>query len=53
MANWTIARPGQIEAAGDVNALFLKVFAGEVLATFDKKNVMLPITQVRTISSGK
>lgn len=53
MANWTIARPGQIEAAGDENALFLKVFSGEVLATFDKKNVMLPITQVQTIPSGK
>jgi len=34
-------------------ALFLKVFAGEVLTTFETNTVMLPLHTVRTISSGK
>jgi hypothetical protein len=33
--------------------LFLKVFAGEVLTTFEANNVMMPLHRVRTISSGK
>ena len=38
--------------ATDTN-LFLKVFAGEVLTTFETNTVMLPLHTVRTISSGK
>lgn len=53
MANASPTRVGQINAAGDVDALFLKVFAGEVLTSFEDENVALPRTQVRTISSGK
>lgn len=34
-------------------ALFLKLFAGEVLTAFEEQNVMLPVTTVRTINSGK
>jgi|694.fasta_scaffold15641_5 hypothetical protein len=34
-------------------ALFLKVFAGEVLTTFETSTVMLPLHTVRTISEGK
>jgi hypothetical protein len=34
-------------------ALFLKVFAGEVLTTFETNTVMLPLHTVRTISEGK
>ena len=34
-------------------ALFLKVFAGEVLTTFECNSVMLPLHMVRTITSGK
>jgi len=33
--------------------LFLKVFSGEVLASFGRENQMLNMTTVRTISSGK
>ena len=33
--------------------LFLKVFSGEVLTTFEENNVMMPLHRVRTISSGK
>lgn len=53
MANWTVARPGQILGSGSTDALFLKVFSGEVLTTFTTENIMLGLTQVRTISSGK
>lgn len=53
MANATVARIGQINQSGDVDALFLKVFAGEVLAMFERKNIMLDKSLIRTISSGK
>lgn len=48
-----VSRLGQINAAGDVNAMFLKVFSGEVLQVFEEANVMMPLHTVRTISSGK
>lgn len=35
------------------NALFLKVFAGEVLTAFEETNVFKPLHLVRTITSGK
>lgn len=34
-------------------ALFLKQFAGEVLTSFEEKNVFMPLHRVRTISNGK
>ena len=53
MSNATVSRIGQAAGSGSTSALFLKVFAGEVLAAFQRANKMLPITTVRTISSGK
>lgn len=53
MANANVNRLGQVNNAGDAKALFLKVFAGEVLASFERHNIMLPLHQVRTITSGK
>ena len=53
MANATVSRPGQINLAGDVKAQYLKVFSGEVFATFSNANVMSDKHQVRSISSGK
>jgi len=53
MANATATRLGQANATGDTNALWLKIFAGEVLAAFQRQNKLLPITTVRTISHGK
>ncbi len=53
MANATASRVGQIDSAGDVKALFLKVFAGEVLAAFEEVNVTGDKNSVRTISNGK
>lgn len=46
-------RIGQANLAGDAKALFLKVFAGEVLAAFRETNVFLAKTMTRTIASGK
>lgn len=55
MANGLItpSRLGQSNLAGDTDALFLKVFANEVLTTFEETNVMKDLHTVRTISSGK
>jgi len=53
MSNATPSRLGQINAAGDANALFLKVFSGEVLSAFERENQMLGMTSVRSITSGK
>jgi len=47
------SRIGQIDKAGDVDALFLKVFSGEVLTTFEENNIMMPLHRTRSISSGK
>jgi hypothetical protein len=50
----TPSRIGDINAGGgDVTELFLKVFSGEVLAAFARRNVMLQRSIVRTITSGK
>jgi hypothetical protein len=47
------SRVGQIEGANDVDALFLKVFSGEILTAFEEKNVMKDLHMVRTIQNGK
>ena len=53
MADTTASRLGQVNATGDVDSLFLKVFSGEILTTFEEQNVMKDLHMVRTISSGK
>lgn len=53
MSNATPSRLGQINGAGAVDALWLKVFAGEVLTAFQKKQIMMDKHMVRTISAGK
>lgn len=53
MTTATVSRLGQINQAGDVKAMFLKVFAGEVLTAFEQKNIMMGRHQVRTITHGK
>jgi hypothetical protein len=47
------SRVGQNQLAGDADALFLKVFSGEIITSFEEANVMMPLHRVRTISSGK
>lgn len=53
MANATPSRLGQIAGTGATDALFLKVFSGEVMSTFNAKTVMKEKTRVRSIQSGK
>jgi hypothetical protein len=48
-----LSRPGQVNAANAVDALFLKQFSGEVMTAFEQANVMIPLTTVRTITNGK
>jgi hypothetical protein len=47
------SRLGQVNLANDADALFLKVFSGEIITVFEQNNVMMPLHRVRTISSGK
>ena len=49
----TVTNPGQINNANDARALYLKVFAGEVLTAWHQENMALGMTRVRTITSGK
>lgn len=53
MTDFTSSRPGQINGAGAADALFLKVFPGEILTAFNANNVMMPLHTVRSIASGK
>lgn len=53
MANATPSFPGQINGAGDTKALYLKVWAGEVLTAFTTNNVFAERHMTRSITSGK
>ena len=53
MANATPSRLGANNAGADKDALFLKVFSGEVLTAFEQQTIMMDKHQVRTIASGK
>lgn len=53
MSNATPSRFGSINAGTDKDALFLKVFSGEVLTAFEQQTVMMDKHMVRTISNGK
>lgn len=49
----TLSRLGRVNEAGDVDALFLKLFSGEVLTQFEKTTTFTDKHQVRNITSGK
>jgi hypothetical protein len=51
--NTSPSRVGQVNSAGDVDALFLKKFSGEILQTFEESNIFKPLHTVRTIENGK
>ena len=55
MANATVSRLGLVNNSGtSYDALFLKVFSGEVLTAFTRNNIFNEaLHSVRTISSGK
>ena len=47
------SRVGLVEGGSDNQALFLKKFSGEILTTFEEKNIMKPLHTIRTIQNGK
>jgi len=53
MANASPVSVGRVNAGGSEDALFLKVFAGEVLTSFDRASKTAGADMVRSISSGK
>lgn len=53
LADTGISNPGQNLSAGDRDALFMKVFSGEVLTAFARNTMMMSRHQVRTIDHGK
>lgn len=48
-----VSRLGKAVGNADTKALFLKVFAGEVLTAFNVNNIGMGLHRVRTINSGK
>lgn len=48
-----ISNPGQNLSAGGRDALFMKIFSGEVLTAFARSTVMMSRHMVRTIPHGK
>lgn len=52
MANANPSRVGQVNTAGNVDALFLKVYSGETITAFEEYNVTMGRTMVRSIDSG-
>ena len=53
MSNATVSFLGKTNNGGTQNDLFLKLWSGEVLASFQQENKLLDLTTVRTISQGK
>lgn len=53
MANANPSRLGQINAAGDAEALFLDVFGGEVLTAFETSVLLRDKHMVRQIQNGR
>ena len=54
MANFTPSRLGLVNNTGTgYDALFLKVWSGEVLSAFRKSTIFESLHTVRTIQSGK
>lgn len=53
MANANPIRIGQVNSAGDPKALFLKMYAGEVITAFAEKNIAQSRTMVRNITAGR
>lgn len=49
----TVSISGQRNKAGDSRALFMDLFAGEVLTQFEQKNIMMPLHRVKTIKNGR
>ena len=52
-SNTSPSRVGLVSGGSDNDALFLKVFSGEILTAFEQNNVMKDLHLMRTITSGK
>lgn len=50
---YNVSRLGQVNQTGDALSLFMKKFAGEVLTSFERNNIMLQYSTVRNITNGK
>ena len=48
-----ISEPGRNNFGADELALYLEMFSGEVLNTFDETNVMMPLHRVMRVGAGK
>ena len=48
-----VSRLGASNGGSNKRELFLKQFSGEVLTSFEEKNIAMPLHRVRTISKGK
>ena len=53
MANAVVVALGQVNGAGLTDALFLKLFAGEVLSAFTEMCVTMDKHKIRNITTGK
>ena len=53
MSNANPSRLGHAGLSGATDALFLKVFSGEVMSTFNSQTVMKEKTRIRSINNGK
>ena len=53
LPDYNPSRLGQVNAGGDDRELFLKLFAGEVLTSFEHTNIGMGLHRMRTISKGK
>lgn len=53
MTDVTVSRLGQINLTGDEKALFMKMYAGEVLTAFNSANKFSDKHVIREIASGK
>lgn len=48
-----LSRPGQVNKSGEADALFMKVFTGEVMTAYAEVNIMKDLHRMRTIDHGK
>jgi len=53
LADVKVAQPGLIQGTTDILGMYLKVFAGEIIAAFARSSVTMNRHIVRTIQSGK
>ena len=48
-----LTRPGQLNAANDSRALYLKLFSGEMFKGFQRNTIARDLVTKRTLKNGK